>query len=74
MSHAVPFLAFDTEIRSIICATNAIESLNARVPSLGQGPAATFPIEEAALKHLYLVIISLDPAGPGVVQPAERPS
>jgi len=26
----VPFLAFDTEIRSIICTTNAIESLNAR--------------------------------------------
>jgi Transposase, Mutator family len=26
----VPFLAFDKEIRSIICTTNAIESLNAR--------------------------------------------
>jgi putative transposase len=26
----VPFLAFDTEIRKIVCSTNAIESLNAR--------------------------------------------
>jgi transposase-like protein len=28
----VPFLAFDTEIRKIVCSTNAIESLNARWP------------------------------------------
>jgi transposase-like protein len=26
----VPFLAFDTEIRTVICTTNAIESPNAR--------------------------------------------
>ena len=60
----VPFLAFDTEIRSIICTTNAIESLNARfrrsVKARGH-----FPAEQAALKHLYLVIISLDPTGRG---------
>jgi len=60
----VPFLAFDTEIRSIICTTNAIESLNARfrrsVKARGH-----FPTEQAALKHLYLVIISLDPTGRG---------
>ncbi|TWJ21172.1 mutator family transposase [Micromonospora endolithica] len=27
----VPFLAFDTEIRTVICSTNAIESVNARI-------------------------------------------
>jgi len=60
----VPFLAFDREIRSVICTTNAIESLNARfrrsVKARGH-----FPTEQAALKHLYLVIISLDPTGRG---------
>ena len=58
----VPFLAFDKEIRTPICTTNAIESLNARfrhsVKARGH-----FPTEQAALKHLYLVIISLDPTG-----------
>ncbi len=60
----VPFLAFDREIRTVICTTNAIESLNARfrrsVKARGH-----FPTEQAALKHLYLVIISLDPTGQG---------
>jgi transposase-like protein len=59
-----PFLAFDREIRTIITTTNAIESLNARfrrsVKARGH-----FPTEQAALKHLYLVIISLDPTGRG---------
>ncbi len=60
----VPFLAFDREIRTVICTTNAIESLNARfrrsVKARGH-----FPNEQAALKHLYLVIVSLDPTGQG---------
>jgi putative transposase len=60
----VPFLAFDKEIRTLICTTNAIESLNARfrrsVKARGH-----FPTGQAALKHLYLVIISLDPTGRG---------
>ena len=59
-----PFLAFDREIRAMITTTNAIESLNARfrrsVKARGH-----FPTEQAALKHLYLVIISLDPTGRG---------
>ena len=58
----MPFLGFDREIRTLICTTNAIESLNARfrrsVKARGH-----FPTEQAALKHLYLVIISLDPTG-----------
>jgi putative transposase len=60
----VPFLSFDKEIRALITTTNAIESLNARfrrsVKARGH-----FPTEQAALKHLYLVIISLDPTGRG---------
>ena len=60
----VPFLGFDKEIRTLICTTNAIESLNARfrrsVKARGH-----FPTEQSALKHLYLVIISLDPTGQG---------
>jgi transposase-like protein len=60
----VPFLAFDREIRTIIATTNAIESLNARfrrsVKARGH-----FPNEQAALKHLYLTVVSLDPTGRG---------
>jgi putative transposase len=60
----VPFLGFDKEIRTLICTTNAIESLNARfrrsVKARGH-----FPTGQAALKHLYLVTISLDPTGRG---------
>jgi putative transposase len=60
----VPFLAFDREIRTVIATTNAIESLNARfrrsVKARGH-----FPNEQAALKHLHLTIVSLDPTGRG---------
>jgi len=60
----VPFLAFDREIRTVIATTNAIESLNARfrrsVKARGH-----FPNEQAALKHLYLTVVSLDPTGRG---------
>jgi putative transposase len=50
----VPFLAFDLEIRAVICATNAIESLNARFAARPKA-RGHFPNEQAALKHLYLV-------------------
>jgi transposase-like protein len=60
----VPFLGFDREIRTVIATTNAIESLNARfrrsVKARGH-----FPNEQAALKHLYLTVVSLDPTGRG---------
>ena len=36
----VPFLAFDAEIRKIICTTNAIESRQRPDPPRGQGPRA----------------------------------
>ncbi len=59
-----PFRSYDIGIRTVICSTNAIESLNARyrraVRARGQ-----FPTEAAALKCLYLVTRSLDPTGAG---------
>jgi transposase-like protein len=59
----VPFLAFDREIRTVICTTNAIESINARLRR-AVNARGHFPTEQAALKHLYLAIMSLDPTGP----------
>jgi transposase-like protein len=60
----VPFLAFDPEIRKIICTTNAIESLNARFRR-AVNARGHFPTEQAALKVLYLTVVSLDPTGKG---------
>jgi len=60
----VPFLAFDKEIRSVICTTNSIESLNSRVRR-AVNARGHFPTEQAALKCVYLAIISLDPTGKG---------
>ncbi len=60
----VPFLSFDPEIRSIIYTTNAIESLNARFRRAVKA-RGHFPNENAALKCLYLTVISLDPTGRG---------
>ncbi|GHE79593.1 hypothetical protein GCM10018771_71830 [Streptomyces cellulosae] len=37
-----PFLRFDTEIRRIVCTTNAIESVNARIRRAVR-PAGTSP-------------------------------
>lgn len=53
---------FDTEIRRIVCTINAIESVNARIRRAvtARGP---FPNEQAALKCVYMAIMSLDPTG-----------
>jgi transposase-like protein len=59
-----PFLAWDVEIRRIICTTNAIESLNARYRR-AINARGHFPNDQAALKCLYLVTRSLDPTGRG---------
>jgi hypothetical protein len=48
------------EIRTVIYTTNAIESLNARFRRAVKA-RGHFPTEQAALKHLYLTICSLDP-------------
>jgi putative transposase len=60
----VPFLAFDTAIRTVICTTNAIESINARIRR-AVNARGHFPTEQAALKCVYLAIMSLDPTGKG---------
>lgn len=60
----VPFLSFDVEIRKIICTTNAIESVNARIRRAVKA-RGHFPNEQAALKCVYMAIMSLDPTGTG---------
>ena len=60
----IPFLDYDVEIRTVICSTNAIESLNARYRRAVKA-RGHFPTEQAALKCLYLVTRSLDPTGTG---------
>jgi putative transposase len=59
-----PFLDYDLEIRTVICSTNAIESLNARYRRAVKA-RGHFPTEQAAIKCLYLVTRSLDPTGTG---------
>jgi transposase-like protein len=59
-----PFLSYDSEIRQVICSTNAIESLNARYRRAVRARGHC-PTEQAALKCLYLVTRSLDPTGEG---------
>ncbi len=60
----VPFLAFDKEIRTVICTTNAIESVNSRIRR-AVNARGHFPNEQAALKCVYLAIMSLDSTGQG---------
>jgi len=60
----VPFLQFDQAIRTIICTTNAIESINARIRR-AVNARGHFPNEQAALKCVYLAVMSLDPSGTG---------
>ncbi|MFD2803269.1 IS256 family transposase, partial [Prauserella oleivorans] len=60
----VPFLQFDAEIRTVVCTTNAIESINARIRRAVKA-RGHFPTEAAALKCVYLALMSLDPTGTG---------
>ena len=57
-----PFLQFDNAIRQDIYTTNAIESVNARIRRAVKA-RGHFPTEAAALKCVYLAIMSLDPKG-----------
>ncbi|WP_422933300.1 IS256 family transposase [Sinomonas sp. P47F7] len=66
-----PFLDWDAEIRTVICSTNAIESLNARYRRAVRA-RGHFPNDAAALKCLYLVTRSLDPTGRGRARWATR--
>jgi len=48
----------------VICTTNSIESLNSRIRR-AVNACGHFPTEQAALKCVYLAIMSLDPTGKG---------
>ena len=52
----VPFLNFDVEIRRVVCTTNAIESINARIRRAVRA-RGHFPNEQAALKCVYLAVM-----------------
>jgi transposase-like protein len=67
----IPFLDYDTEIRRVICSTNAIESLNARYRRAVRA-RGHFPTDQAALKCLYLATRALDPTGKGRARWAMR--
>ncbi len=60
----VPFLRFGQEIRKIICTANAIESISARIRR-AVNARGHFPTEQAALKCVFLAVMSLDPTGKG---------
>jgi putative transposase len=60
----VPFLQFDVEIRKVVCSTNAIESINARLRR-AVNARGHFPTEQAAMKCLYMALMGLDPTGKG---------
>lgn len=55
-----PFLAFPTELRTIVYTTNAVESLNARFRKAVRH-RTHFPNEQAALKVLYLIALERRP-------------
>lgn len=67
----VPFLQFDREIRRIVCTTNAIESVNARIRKAVKA-RGHFPNEQAALKCVYLAVMALDPTGRGRARWTQR--
>ena len=67
----IPFLDYDLDIRTVLCSTNAIESLNARYRRAVRA-RGHFPTEQAALKCLYLVTRSLDPTGRGQARWTQR--
>ena len=60
----VPFLSFAPAVRQVIYTTNAIESVNARIRKAVKA-RGHFPTETAALKCVYMALMSLDPTGTG---------
>ncbi|ALN14686.1 IS256 family transposase [Acidipropionibacterium acidipropionici] len=65
------FLRFDREIRRIVCTTNAIESVNARIRKAVKA-RGHFPNEQAALKCVYMAVMALDPTGKGRARWTQR--
>lgn len=67
----VPFLGFDREIRRIVCTTNAIESVNARIRKVVRAHGH-FSTEQAALKCVHLAVTTLDPTRQGRARWTQR--
>ncbi|PDQ36257.1 MAG: hypothetical protein B5766_01435 [Candidatus Lumbricidophila eiseniae] len=63
-SELIPFLDYEVQIRRIICSTNTIESLNTRYRRAVRA-RGRFPNNATALKRLYLMTRSTDPASQG---------
>lgn len=61
---SVPFLSFDVEVRKAVCSTNAIESVDARIRKAVRA-RGRFPDEAAALRCVYVALMSLAPTGRG---------
>jgi transposase-like protein len=59
-----PLLGLRPRDRTVLYTTDAIESLNARFRRAVKA-RGHFPNEQAALKCLYLTLMSLDPTGKG---------
>ncbi|WP_398657984.1 transposase [Streptomyces shenzhenensis] len=59
----VPFLSFGVELRKVICGTNAIDSVNARIRKAVR-TRGYFP-DQAALTCICMARVSLDPTGKG---------
>lgn len=55
---------WDVEIRKLVCSTNAIGSINARIRR-AVSARRHFPTEQAALKCVYMALTALDPTGTG---------
>lgn len=64
----VPFLSCDVEIRKVICSTNAVESVNARIRKAVRARGHV-PNGAAALKCAYMALTSLNPTGKGSAPP-----
>lgn len=64
MAEFVPFLQFAPEIRRVVCSTNTIESVNARIRRAVEA-RGHFPTKQAALKCVYMAMMALDPTGAG---------
>ena len=62
--NSFPSFSSTGNIRRVICTTNVIESINARLRR-AVNARGHFPTEQAALKCLYMAIMSLDPTGKG---------
>lgn len=60
----VPFLSFAPAVRQVIYTTNSIESVNARIRKAVRA-RGHFPTEVAAMKCVYMAVMSLDPTGTG---------